>query len=119
MVVTQETGAGLRRCSSRPAAPIDGYDWEESLICTPIQSMGKNEEGGIERMKVMLELGHPSILGDGCPWKGPHRYISQSSTLIRRSAQFLIDAEADLERARQIRSHAARASGRTRRRRSR
>ena len=78
-------------------APIDGDDWEDSLICSPIKMRGKNEEGAIKRMQAMLSLG-ASINSRGrlhaVGFTPLHLAVQHE---YPRVAQFVIDQGADLD----------------------
>ncbi len=88
---------GVAKVLVEAGAPIDGYDWEESLICTPIQSMGKNEEGGIERMQVMLALGASVNSRGRVPLEGSTPLHFAVERTLPQVVQFLIDEGADLD----------------------
>ena len=88
---------GVAKLLVEAGAPIDGYDWEESLICSPINNLGKYEEAIIKRMEAMLSLGASIESRGRLPAEGftpLHLAVEKNHLQV---VQFLIDEVADLD----------------------
>ena len=88
---------GVAKLLVEAGAPIDGYDWEESLICSRIKLRGINEEDAIERMQTMLSLGASINSRGRLPAEGftPLHFAVQHN--YPQVVQFSIDQGADLD----------------------
>lgn len=88
---------GVAKLLIEAGAPIDGYDWEESLICSPIKNLGKYEDSVIKRMEAMLSLGASIESRGRLPAEGftpLHLAVEKNQLQV---VQFLIDEGADLD----------------------
>jgi hypothetical protein len=88
---------GVAKLLIEAGAPIDGYDWEDVLICSPINMGGRNQEGAIIRMQAMLSLGASIHSLGRFPKFG---YTPLHLAILNgypRVVQFLLDQGADLE----------------------
>ena len=88
---------GVAKLLVEAGAPIDGYDWEESLICSPIKNLGKYEDAIIKRMEAMLSLGASIDSRGRLPAEGftpLHLAVEKNHLQV---VQFLIDKGADLD----------------------
>ncbi len=88
---------GVAKLLIEAGAPIDGYDWEESLICSPIKNLGKYEDSVIKRMEAMLSLGASIDSRGRLPAVGftpLHLAVEKNQLQV---VQFLIDEGADLD----------------------
>ena len=88
---------GVAKLLVEAGAPIDGYDWEESLICSPIKNLGKYEEAVIKHIEAMLSLGASIDSRGRWPAEGStplHLAVDKNHLQV---VQFLIDERADLE----------------------